>query len=142
MSIDPGSCGIHCPWCKTLYQIPAQDGVDSYCATEIKCTRCGATITATVDSTGISVGLVKCVNSNVKKDKDGHAGDCTIYASLVNNMPTDGICTCGYGRRMVRLENWDHMYSDERKKIEFDDDATVSSRLDRFFSEKRKGKYE
>lgn len=29
--------------------------------------------------------------------KDKHAGDCTIYASLSNGSPTDGICTCGYG---------------------------------------------
>ena len=26
-----------------------------------------------------------------------HAGDCSIYASLCNNVPEAGICTCGYG---------------------------------------------
>jgi len=47
--------------------------------------------------------------------RDGHDGDCTIYASLINNSPTDGICTCGYGWRQVRKSNWDHMYSEERE---------------------------
>jgi hypothetical protein len=29
--------------------------------------------------------------------RTGHAGDCTFYASLINQCITDGICTCGYG---------------------------------------------
>src|SRR5690606_4753530 len=32
----------------------------------------------------------------------GHAGDCTIYASLDNGNPTDGICTCGFALRESR----------------------------------------
>lgn len=42
---------------------------------------------------------------------DGHAGDCTIYASGCNNNPTDGICTCGYGLRMVRKCDYSHVYA-------------------------------
>lgn len=40
-----------------------------------------------------------------------HDGDCTIYASLENGRPEDGICTCGYGRELVRQGNWEEMYS-------------------------------
>jgi len=49
---------------------------------------------------------------------DGHAGDCTIYASLHNGNPTDGVCTCGYGWRIVRATG-DHgcMFSEERKAL-------------------------
>jgi len=47
----------------------------------------------------------------------GHSRDCTIYALLINGRPEDGICTCGYGRKMMREGNWDHMYSEERKKL-------------------------
>lgn len=43
----------------------------------------------------------------------GHAGDCTIYASLVNMTPLDGICTCGYGWECVRRGDWDKMFSEE-----------------------------
>ena len=43
----------------------------------------------------------------------GHAGDCTIYASLINGTPLDGICTCGYGWRCVRRSDWDNMFSVE-----------------------------
>lgn len=54
-----------------------------------------------------------------------HSGDCTIYATLVNGRPEDGICICGYGRRlMTRSGDWSQMYSDERKKqMEFDEVA-------------------
>jgi len=45
-----------------------------------------------------------------------HAGDCTIYSSLQNMKPTDGICTCGFGWSCVRLGDWSHMYSDEKKR--------------------------
>lgn len=53
-------------------------------------------------------------------DPPQHSGDCTIYASLVNEMPTDGICTCGYGWSIVRREggDWREMLSDERRKHE------------------------
>lgn len=44
----------------------------------------------------------------------GHAGDCTIYAAMINGEPTDGICTCGYGWQCVRDSNLDEMYSAER----------------------------
>ncbi len=45
-----------------------------------------------------------------------HSGDCTIYRSLINGSPTDGICTCGYGWTLVRQGDWSQMYSDERPK--------------------------
>ena len=59
-----------------------------------------------------------------REEKDGHAGDCTIYASLINNTPESGICTCGYGWRKVRQGKWGEMYSKEMRaklKKEYDD---------------------
>lgn len=50
------------------------------------------------------------------EEKTGHDGDCTIYASLCNGRPTDGICTCGYGHQRRRHEDWSHLYSEEREK--------------------------
>jgi len=44
-----------------------------------------------------------------------HDGDCTIYASLINGNPTDGICVCGYGWQCVyRDGDWSNMFSKER----------------------------
>lgn len=54
----------------------------------------------------------------VEKTRDD--GDCSIYSSLVNGRPEDGICTCGYGRLALMYEggNDKEMYSDElREKI-------------------------
>ena len=48
--------------------------------------------------------------------RDGHAGDCTIYAALCNNSPEDGICTCGYGLKLLRRGDPSKMYSEELKK--------------------------
>lgn len=45
-----------------------------------------------------------------------HSGDCTIYASMCNGEPTDGICTCGYGLRKVREGDWSQVYSKEHPK--------------------------
>lgn len=47
-------------------------------------------------------------------DQTKHDGDCTIYASLVNERPTDGICTCGYGLEQKRKSDYSQMYSEER----------------------------
>ena len=43
-----------------------------------------------------------------------HAGDCTVYSSLINDTPESGVCTCGYGISVIR-ENGDHreLYSNE-----------------------------
>ena len=44
-----------------------------------------------------------------------HLGDCTIYRSIINQSPEDGICTCGYGWSLVRkAADWSQMYSAER----------------------------
>jgi len=48
------------------------------------------------------------------KEPTQHAGDCTIYASMCNNQPTDGICTCGFGWNQVRKLDCSKMYSNER----------------------------
>lgn len=53
-------------------------------------------------------------DSDKSEISDQHDGDCTIYASLVNNEPSDGICTCGFGLDMIRKSSGDHMYSKER----------------------------
>ena len=42
-----------------------------------------------------------------------HDGDCTIYGSLINGTPLDGICTCGYGWECVRDGDWSKMFSQE-----------------------------
>jgi len=48
--------------------------------------------------------------------KARHDGDCTIYSLLINGMPEDGICTCGYGhqRRAESPGDMSDMYSEER----------------------------
>ncbi len=51
--------------------------------------------------------------------KTRHDGDCSIYASLDNNIPEAGICTCGYGHQLMGQEDYSQMYSEElRKKLE------------------------
>lgn len=53
-----------------------------------------------------------------------HAGDCTIYASLINRKPTDGICTCGYGLQQKREGDFSQTYSNElEKKLEKENQA-------------------
>jgi len=47
-------------------------------------------------------------------EKIKHDGDCTIYSSLCNGNPEDGICTCGAGWKKVRKTgNPFYLYSDE-----------------------------
>jgi hypothetical protein len=50
-----------------------------------------------------------------KKTKpEKHSGDCSIYSSLINGNPEDGICTCGYGRQvMTDTGDQRELYSDE-----------------------------
>ena len=44
-----------------------------------------------------------------------HDGDCTIYAAIINGNATDGMCTCGYGRKVLReTGSQSEMYSEER----------------------------
>ena len=53
--------------------------------------------------------------------KPQHDGDCTIYSSLINGKPEDGICTCGHGWELVREGDWSQMYSQElQEKLEKD----------------------
>jgi hypothetical protein len=50
-----------------------------------------------------------------KKSEVQHAFDCTIYSSIMNGRPCDGICTCGYGWKIVRSSgDFSQMYSKER----------------------------
>lgn len=48
--------------------------------------------------------------------RTGHWGDCTIYSTLDNGNPTDGICTCGYGWDHLGRSggSFEHVYSKER----------------------------
>lgn len=46
--------------------------------------------------------------------KTSHSGDCTIYRSLINGRPCDGVCTCSYGWERVREGDWSEMFSRER----------------------------
>ena len=47
-----------------------------------------------------------------------HAGDCTIYAALINGCATDGICTCGYGWSQLRQGDPSQMVSAEREGVQ------------------------
>jgi hypothetical protein len=48
--------------------------------------------------------------------KTVHASDCTIFSDLSNGNPEDGICTCGYGYKYMRLyDSHEKMYSQERQ---------------------------
>lgn len=50
-------------------------------------------------------------------ERTRHDGDCTIYASLVNQRAEDGICTCGFGWSRVRANDYSEMYSKERSEL-------------------------
>jgi hypothetical protein len=71
-------------------------------------------------------------------DNDRHSGDCTIYASMCNGTPTDGICTCGYGLRMSRKCDFQHQYSKEHPS--YFDITEITEKdveeLNKFFGEK------
>ena len=47
-----------------------------------------------------------------------HAGDCSIYATLINGCATDGICTCGYGWSQARQGDLSQMLSAEREGVQ------------------------
>ena len=47
-----------------------------------------------------------------------HAGDCTIYAALINGCATDGICTRGYGWSQAREGDSSQMVSAEREGVQ------------------------
>ncbi len=53
--------------------------------------------------------------------KKQHDGDCSIYSSLCNNRPEDGICTCGYYHENQHLigEKQVELYSLELQKKMF-----------------------
>jgi len=45
-----------------------------------------------------------------------HSGYCTIYASMSNGDPTDGICTCGYGLYKKYSSDYSELFSKEREE--------------------------
>ena len=45
--------------------------------------------------------------------KTRHDGDCSIYASLDNNIPEAGVCTCGYGHQLRGQADYSQRYSKE-----------------------------
>ncbi len=59
-----------------------------------------------------------------------HDGDCTIYASLINDRPEVGICTCGYGWQYVWQFDGDfkHMYSEELQN-KLKDEKDISKKV-------------
>jgi hypothetical protein len=66
--------------------------------------------------------------------KTGHDGDCSVFRSLVNRHPEDGICTCGYAH-----ENNLSLYSDElRAALDYHNrrQAFLEDALRRVFSAK------
>jgi len=67
--------------------------------------------------------------------KTKHDGDCTIYSSLINGSPENGICTCGYGWQRVREGNWSEMYSRELRGVL----ANKASGLTKLLSDRREG---
>lgn len=38
------------------------------------------------------------MNKKAQKEFNQHWGDCSIYTSIINGFPEDGICSCGFGR--------------------------------------------
>ena len=53
-------------------------------------------------------------------DPKKHDGNCTIYSSMTNERPTDGICICGAGLRQSRgglMSDVSQLYSPERLEI-------------------------
>jgi len=111
MSIDPYSFSIHCPWCKTKHEVFAEDAGKSL---EVICSHCGVSITSTVRKDGTGVHDVHATRSH-KTSIKGHSGDCTIFATLNNGNPEDGICICGYGLEKMRQGDLSEMYSDEKQ---------------------------
>jgi hypothetical protein len=66
---------------------------------------------------GLTDRLALTILELSKKPKQ-HSGDCTIYASLINNRPEDGICICGYGLHAMReTGNNSELYSEELKHL-------------------------
>lgn len=68
---------------------------------------------------GLAVEELPAEEPPSRKLKTRHDGDCTIYASLVNGNPNDGICTCGYAHDCAAGDAdvyQQHMYSEERVK--------------------------
>jgi len=69
--------------------------------------------------------------------KTRHDGDCTIYASLINGNPEDGICTCGYGHQLKRRGDYSEMYSKERlEKIEAES-FHLNKSIDKLFEDSK-----
>jgi len=75
--------------------------------------------------------------TGIKRELTRHYGDCTIYSSLINGNPEDGICVCGYGWQEAYKGDSSYMYSAElmkkleggglASKIHFDEMAKKSS---------------
>jgi len=72
--------------------------------------------------------------------KTRHDGDCSIYSSLMNGMPEDGICTCGYGHQLKRGGDLSEMYSEELlEKLEREnrrESKEVINKLEKIFGGK------
>ena len=66
--------------------------------------------------TVLAVPCIICLFRRPKIKMNKHSGDCSIYSSLVNGNPEDGICTCGYGFQKHYDGDWSKMYSAELKE--------------------------
>ncbi len=75
---------------------------------------------------------------NCKMNQREHVGDCSIYASLINEFPEAGICTCGYGLNCFRKNGYfSELYSDElisrlKKKRELINSCELDKLIEKF----------
>ena len=73
--------------------------------------------------------------------KTKNDADCSIYSSLSNGNPEDGICTCGYGHQLVGKGRGDYseMYSKELwEKIRKERGIEESVSDEEFYEEMKK----
>ena len=75
--------------------------------------------------------------NNILKMKTQHDGDCSIYASLSNGNPEDGICMCGYGHQLMRKGDYSQMYSRELQEILKSQKDINYSRLEKLLKENK-----
>lgn len=70
-------------------------------------------------------------------DPKKHSGDCTIYASLINDVPEAGLCICGYGYEYFCRNNGDisELYSKELiEKLENERNPISKKDLDNLYN--------
>lgn len=103
-----------CPFCG-LHDLDTRRNQTGNC-NDVLCENCGAFAETQAKWNRRTSHATSSCGSESASSPDHHSGDCTIYASLINKQPSDGICTCGYGLSQMGKGQGDiYMYSVERK---------------------------